>query len=112
MCAVFAFVAVWRLWVAFGLLVIAATAPLVGLLAVVGQGLAALVSAFALWNARQALGRISLVAFVLFVALQMSVDAFGYGIRSLVEALTATFAALVIAGVAWAALETGRRGEQ
>jgi hypothetical protein len=108
MCVVFAIVAVWRLWVAFGLLVIAATAPLVGLLAVLGQGLAALGAAFALWNARQALGRISLVAFVLLVLLQMSMDAFGYGIRSLVEALTGTLVALVIAGVAWVALASGR----
>lgn len=40
-----AIVGVWRLWEAFGMAMIAATAPLVGMLAVVGQGVAALVSA-------------------------------------------------------------------
>ncbi len=110
LCLVFAFIAVWRLWVGFGLAVIADTAPLVGLVAVVGQGIAALLAAIALWYERQGLGRASLVAFVLLVALQMAADAFGYGIRSLIEALTGTILALVIAAAGWLALGNERPG--
>ena len=106
---VFAVVAGWRLWQAFGMAVTVSSAPLVGLLALVGQGLAAGIAAFALWSAMRALGRAALVAFVLFVGLQMAVDAFGYGIRSLVEALAGILVAVVLAGLGWFAL--GIRGD-
>lgn len=109
---VFAVVAVWRLWESFGMAVIASSAPLVGLLALAGQGLAAGVAAFALWNAVRAVGRAALVAFVLFVAVQMAADAFGYGIRSLFEALTGILFALLLAGLGWFALGIPGQGNE
>lgn len=102
----FAVIAIWRLWEAFGMAVIASSAPFVGFLALVCQGLAALIATIALWNERPALGRVSLAAFVVFVVVQMAADTFGYGIRSLVEALAAVLLALVMAGLGWLALET------
>lgn len=112
MSLVFAVVAVWRLWECFGMAVIASSVPLVGLLALLGQGLAALIAAIALWNEMRALGRVSLAAFVVFVVVQMAADTFGYGIRSLVEALAAILFALVLAGLGWFALGSRGHGER
>jgi hypothetical protein len=108
----FAVVAIWRLWESFGMAVIASSVPLVGLLALVGQGLAALIAAIALWNEMRSLGRAALVAFVLFVGVQMAADTFGYGIRSLFEALASILAALLLAGLGWFALANRAYGER
>ncbi len=108
----FSVVAAWRLWQAFGMAVTVSSAPLVGLLALAGQGLAAGIAAFALWSAMRALGRAALAAFVLFVGVQMAVDAFGYGIRSLLEALAGILVAVVLAGLGWFTLGTHGNGER
>ncbi len=112
MALVFALVAVWRLWESLGMAVIASSVPLVGLLALVGQGLAAPIAAIALWHEMRALGRAALVIFVLFVAVQMAADTFAYGIRSLLEALAGILFALALAGLGWFALGTRGHGER
>jgi hypothetical protein len=98
-----ALVGVWRLLQGLAMTGLP-DAPLLGTLALLGQGLAAFAAALALLVPRPRLALAALVAFVACVALQMGADAFVYGIRSVLEAAAAVLAAGALAVAAWLAL--------
>jgi hypothetical protein len=100
--AVFVALGTWRLLQALALAGLPEPAALV-LLALVGEGVAAVVAGLALIASRAQLALAALVAFTAFVALQMAADTAVYGIRSVLEALVGMALALLLALLGWLA---------